>query len=90
MRKNLLERVKGIFLLLENSDDYVHKTNFREVGLDSQSAEQWIKIIEFIQDQPKVLVQRLGNYTAVKLTKGQNDKTEKKTGDDNKGSSPQT
>ncbi|MFX0090553.1 MAG: hypothetical protein ACFFBD_02225 [Candidatus Hodarchaeota archaeon] len=67
MRKNLFERVQAIFELLEQADDYVHKTTFSEVGLDSNSAEQWIKIIEFIQSKPKINVQRLGNYTTVKL-----------------------
>ena len=69
MRKNLYERVKAIFELLETEEDYVHKTRFKEIGLDTKSAEQWIQIIEFVQNQSKIMVKRLGNYTAVKLEK---------------------
>ena len=69
MRKNLLNRVKAIFEVLENKEGIVYKSDFRPIGLDANSSEQWLKIIQYIQSKPKVEVTKAGKFTAVKLTK---------------------
>lgn len=67
MRKSLLERAHSIFNYLKTRNEFVYKTELKVVGLDANSSENWVQLIQFIQSQPKLLVKRAGKYTTIKL-----------------------
>lgn len=52
-RRTTLERVQAIFKLIAEKKK-VFKTDFENIGFNTRSAEEWMKIIMFIQNQPKI------------------------------------
>lgn len=67
-RKTLLERGEAIFNYLErNSDKTIYKSDLKKIGLDVHSAEQWIKLIQFIQSKQKLHVIEAGKYKTLEL-----------------------
>lgn len=69
MKYNLLTRVQAIFEFLEKESQPIFKSQLREVGLDSKSAQKYIDTIEFIQSQPKLIVTKTKNNVIIELEK---------------------
>lgn len=67
-RKTLLERGEAIFTHLErNSDKKIYKSDLKKIGLDVNSTEQWIKLIQYIQSKQKLRVIEAGKYKILEL-----------------------
>jgi hypothetical protein len=74
-RRSLQERAKDIFEFINKQEKVFPKSRLKEIGLSAASAESWFKLIEYIQNQPKirivesennVLIERVeGNYQAL-------------------------
>lgn len=50
----MLERVEEIFIFIDNQDQPFPKSKLQEIGLNPTSAENWLTLIEFIQNQPRI------------------------------------
>ena len=53
-RRSMLERVEEIFNFIERQDSAFPKSKLKEIGFNPNSAENWLKMIEFIQNQPRI------------------------------------
>lgn len=63
--RSLKKRVEDIFNFIENHPEPFPKNKLRELGLGSQSINQWLDLILFIQMQPQIKILKVGNYTLV-------------------------
>lgn len=69
-RRTLLERAKDIFNLIETEEDSFPKSNLKYAGLNPETAEKWLELIIFIQNQPRIrLVKTSRNTVVEKLEK---------------------
>ena len=67
-RRTLLQRAKAIFELLEESNDPIPKSKLKEIGLNPNTAEKWLELIMYIQQQPLIrLVKTESNTIVVKV-----------------------
>ncbi|MHA1519540.1 MAG: hypothetical protein ACTSRK_05090 [Promethearchaeota archaeon] len=53
-RRTHQERVEAIFSFIEEQNEVFPKSRLKEIGLNPRSAEMWLKLIEFIQNQPRI------------------------------------
>ncbi|MHA2366547.1 MAG: hypothetical protein ACXAC7_21505 [Candidatus Hodarchaeales archaeon] len=53
-RRSMIERIEEIFLFIEKQDMAFPKSRLKEIGINPASAENWLKIIEYIQNQPRI------------------------------------
>lgn len=53
-RRSMLERVEEIFTFIDKQDQAFPKSKLQEIGLNPASAENWLTLIEFIQNQPRI------------------------------------
>jgi hypothetical protein len=68
----MIDRVKKIFTMLEKEQEPVYKSKLKEIGLDSHSAETWIQIIVYIQQQPELIITKAGRHTVIALQRSNN------------------
>lgn len=62
------ERIKAIFTFMEGQPDVFPKSRLKEIGLNPRTAEVWLKLIEFIQNQPRIrLIQSDHNLLVEKV-----------------------
>jgi hypothetical protein len=67
-RRTLLERAQAIFRLLEESNDPIPKSKLKEIGLNPSTAEKWLELIMYIQQQPLIrLVKTESNTIVIKV-----------------------
>jgi hypothetical protein len=64
-RRTLLQRAKDIFNLIDNEDDSFPKSNLKYVGLNPDTAEKWLELIVFIQNQPRIRLIKTSRNTLV-------------------------
>lgn len=69
-RRSLQERAEDIFQLINLQDKIFPKSRLKEIGLSAASAENWIKLIEFIQNQPKIRVIESENNVLIEQVEG--------------------
>ncbi|TFF94348.1 MAG: hypothetical protein EU543_01485 [Promethearchaeota archaeon] len=69
-RRTLIERAQDIFEFMKTQDDIFPKSNLKNIGLNPRAAERWLKLIEFIQDQPKIRVIQTEHNTLIEKTEG--------------------
>ena len=50
----MLERVEEIFHFIESQYEVFPKSRLKEIGINPSSAENWLKLIEYIQNQPRI------------------------------------
>jgi len=48
------ERIEAIFAFIEKQAKTFPKSQFKEIGLNPRTAEMWLKLIEYIQNQPRI------------------------------------
>ena len=53
-RRTHLERIIDIFNFIEKQENVFPKSQFKEIGLNPRTAEVWLRIIEYVQNQPKI------------------------------------
>jgi hypothetical protein len=67
-RRNHQERIKAIFAFIEKQPDVFPKSQFKEIGLNPRTAEMWLKLIEYVQNQPRIqLIQTEHNLLVEKV-----------------------
>jgi len=54
VRRSMLERVEEIFSFIERQNCAFPKSKLKDIGLNPSSAENWLKMIEYIQNQPRI------------------------------------
>ncbi len=63
--RTLKQRAEEIFRLINKSSDPIAKSRFKDIGLSSTSANNWLDLIIFIQTQNRIQLFKTGNYTFV-------------------------
>ena len=63
--RSLLERAEKIFDLIKGTTAPFPKSQLKEKGFSPDSAENWLKLIIYIQNQPKVELTQEEHYLGV-------------------------
>ena len=69
-RRTLQERVDAIFKFIDAQKDIFPKSRLKEIGLNPLTAEKWLKLIEFIQNQPKIRLIQTEHNTLIQKVEG--------------------
>ena len=69
-RRTLQERVEAIFRFIDSQNDVFPKSRLKEIGLNPSTAEKWLKLIDFIQKQPKIRLIQTEHNTFVEKVEG--------------------
>ena len=64
-RRTLQERIEAIFQFIDNENEIFPKSRLKEIGLNPRTAEKWLKLIEYIQNQPKIRLIQTGHNTLI-------------------------
>ena len=64
-RRTLTERAKSIFRFIEAQPEPFPKSEFQRIGLNPTTAETWVRLIEYIQSQPRIKVTKMGSSTFI-------------------------
>ena len=63
--RTLVERVEKIFEFIDAQPGPFPKSEFRRIRLNPKAAENWVRLIEYIQSQPMIRVTRMGSSTYI-------------------------
>ena len=69
-RRTLKERVEDIFQFIDQQDVIFPKSHLKEIGLNPVVAENWLELIVYIQNQPKIRLVQSENNTLVEKIEG--------------------
>ncbi|MHA1670268.1 MAG: hypothetical protein ACTSV5_06770 [Promethearchaeota archaeon] len=69
-RRTLQERVKAIFEFIEEQNDVFPKSRLKEIGINPNAAEKWLKLIDYIQNQPKIRLIQTEHNTLIEKVEG--------------------
>ncbi len=69
-RRTLQERIEAIFRFIQDQEDVFPKSRLKEIGLNPQTSEKWLKLIEYIQSQPKIRLISSGHNTLIEKVEG--------------------
>jgi len=69
-RRTLQERVEAIFEFIDSQNDIFPKSRLKEIGLNPNTAEKWLKLINFIQNQPKIRLIQTEHNTLIEKVEG--------------------
>jgi hypothetical protein len=61
----LTERAESIFRFIEAQPEPFPKSKFQRIGLNPTTAERWVRLIEYIQSQPRIKVTKMGSSTFI-------------------------
>jgi hypothetical protein len=64
-RRTLAERAESIFKFIDMQPEPFPKSEFQRIGLNPTTAENWVRLIEYIQSQPRIKVTRMGSSTFI-------------------------
>jgi hypothetical protein len=64
-RRTLAERAESIFKFIDMQPEPFPKSELQRIGLNPNTAENWVRLIEYIQSQPMIRVTRMGSSTFV-------------------------
>jgi len=64
-RRTLAERAKSIFKFIDLQPGPFPKSEFQRIGLNPTTAESWVRLIEYIQSQPRIKVTKLRSSTYI-------------------------
>ncbi len=68
--RSIEERIVAIFKFIDSQDKVFPKSRFKEIGFNPSDAERWLKLIDFIQKQPKIRVIQTKHNTFVEKVEG--------------------
>ena len=69
-RRTLLQRAEEIFNIIDNEEKSFPKSRLKNAGLNPDTAEKWLELIVFIQNQPRIrLIKTSRNTVVEKLEK---------------------
>ena len=69
-RRTLEERIEAIFQFIDTQEDVFPKSRLKEIGLNPDTAGKWLKLIEYIQNQPKIRLIKTSHNTLVEKVEG--------------------
>ena len=69
-RRSMIERVEEIFNYIDQQYEVFPKSRLKEIGINPASAENWLKSIEFIQNQPRIRLIETENNLLVEKIEG--------------------
>ena len=69
-RRTLQERIEAIFQFIEIQDEIFPKSRLKEIGLNPKTAEKWLKLIEYIQNQPRIRLIQTDHNTLIEKVEG--------------------
>ncbi len=69
-RRTLQELVEAIFEFIDSQNDVFPKSRLKEIGLNPSTAEKWLKLINFIQNQPKIRLIQTEHNTLIEKVEG--------------------
>lgn len=64
-RRSMAERAKSIFRFIEAQPEPFPKSKLQEIGLNPTTADSWLRLIEYIQSQPRIRVTRIRSSTYI-------------------------
>ena len=64
-RRTLTQRAQSIFRFIEAQPEPFPKSEFQRIGLNPATAETWVRLIEYIQSQPRIKVTKMGASTYI-------------------------
>jgi len=70
IRRTLQERVEAIFMFIDSQKNVFPKSRLKEIGINPKAAEKWLKLIDFIQNQPKIRLIQAEHNTLVEKVEG--------------------
>jgi len=65
IKRTLNQRAKDIFRLINNNNEPIAKSRFKDIGLSSTAADNWLDLIIYIQTQNRIQLFKTGNYTFI-------------------------
>lgn len=69
-RRSMIERVEEIFSYIDKQFEVFPKSRLKEIGINPSSAESWLKLIEYIQNQPRIRLIESENNLLVEKVEG--------------------
>ena len=69
-RRTLQERVEAIFQFIDDQKKVFPKSRLKEIGINPKDAEKWLKLIDFIQKQPKIRLIQTEHNTFIEKIEG--------------------
>ena len=63
--RTLAERAESIFNFINNQEEPFPKSELQKIGFNPSTAESWVRLIEYIQSQPRIRVIRMGSSTFI-------------------------
>lgn len=69
-RRTIEERVEAIFKFIEEQNDFFPKSRLKEIGINAKDGEKWLKLIEYIQNQPRIRIMQTENNTFIEKIEG--------------------
>ncbi|MFX0065406.1 MAG: hypothetical protein ACFFC7_24815 [Candidatus Hermodarchaeota archaeon] len=66
----MLERAKAIFKIINSMDEPFAKTKLTDANISPKAAENWLNLIVFIQNQPRIKLTKTGHNTIVERIEG--------------------
>jgi len=63
--RTLAERAESIFNFINAQSEPFPKSELQNIGLNPSNAESWVRLIEYIQSQPRIRVIRMGSSTYI-------------------------
>jgi len=64
-RRTIAERARSIFRYIEAQPGAFSKSQLQDIGLNPKTADSWLRLIEYIQSQPRIRVTRIASSTYV-------------------------
>ncbi|MHA2040667.1 MAG: hypothetical protein ACW975_02290 [Candidatus Thorarchaeota archaeon] len=61
----MTERVEAIFSFIDAQPGPFPKSDLQKIRLNPSTAETWVRLIEYIQSQPRIRVTRMGSQTYI-------------------------
>ena len=69
-RRTLRERIEAIFQFIDTQDEIFPKSRLKDIGLNPKTAEKWLKLIEYIQNQPRIRLIQTDHNTLIEKVEG--------------------
>ncbi|NHI94891.1 MAG: hypothetical protein EAX96_20550 [Candidatus Lokiarchaeota archaeon] len=69
-RRTLKERVVAIFNFIEMQNEPFPKSRLKEIGINPRTAEEWLSLITYIQEQPKIRLIQTEHNTIIEKVEG--------------------
>ena len=63
--RTLTERAESIFKFIDAQSEPFPKSDLQRIGFNPTTAESWVRLIEYIQSQPRIRVTRMGSSTFI-------------------------